>query len=345
MSVARLMRETRSDAKSVLHTARWLHEQLPIRFAQRIEEFLQLPHVVICNPHINSTLNRYLETYEVITDFPDILTSQDEMAFAKLVNEQLVLHDACTTFLAEGYREVRQCYPQIQLDAFLNDLFTVRIACRILMENYIAMREPVDGCIGVVRQGMLPLSLVQSMATRLTDLASSHYGNAPELEFRGNPDCVLDYIPRHVGYMVRELLKNAIRATIERHQQNLFSLPPVVVELQQGDIHVIIKISDHGGGMPKRVQHEAWQYGWTTAGVDSPQQIAGYGFGLPLSRLHAQYFGGDLFMQALPGHGTDMYLLLTHLKQGSSATEMEDPTTVVYQKRRTMPPASPVCDR
>ena len=30
-------------------------------------------------------------------------------------------------------------------------------------------------------------------------------------------------------------------------------------------------------------------------------ELAGYGFGLPLTRLHAQYFGGDVFMQALPG--------------------------------------------
>ena len=57
------------------------------------------------------------------------------------------------------------------------------------------------------------------------------------------------------------------------------------------------------------------------------KELAGYGFGLPLTRrerreskamslvclniaffdicrLHAQYFGGDVFMQALPGHGS-----------------------------------------
>lgn len=45
-------------------------------------------------------------------------------------------------------------------------------------------------------------------------------------------------------------------------------------------------------------------------------------------RLHAQYFGGDVFMQALPGHGTDMYLLLNHLKEGSPSTEEDDPSTV-----------------
>ena len=42
----------------------------------------------------------------------------------------------------------------------------------------------------------------------------------------------------------------------------------MVVELQKGDVHVIIKISDQGGGMPKKLQDEAWQYGWTTADND-----------------------------------------------------------------------------
>ena len=62
----------------------------------------------------------------------------------------------------------------------------------------------------------------------------------------------------------RELLKNAFRSTVERYLQKKGELPHVAVELQQGDIHVIFKISDQGGGMPKRVQREAWQYGWST---------------------------------------------------------------------------------
>ena len=74
------------------------------------------------------------------------------------------------------------------------------------------------------------------------------------------------------------------------------------------------------------------------------KELAGYGFGLPLTRrffdrvggllplrLHAQYFGGDVFMQALPGHGTDMYLLLNHLKEGSPSTEEDDPSTALTE--------------
>jgi len=41
--------------------------------------------------------------------------------------------------------------------------------------------------------------------------------------------------------------------------------------------------------------------------------LAGYGFGLPLSRLYARYFGGDLRILSLDGYGTDAYLTLNRL--------------------------------
>lgn len=344
------MRSTGSDAQSLIAAANWLQGNLPIRFARRIEDFLQLPHVVVSNPSINNVLATYVETFDKISAFGPIQTTADEAAFCILIQDLFVKHGPGTRRLAEGYRELRATYPHIRLDSFLNPLFVARIASRILMENYIVMRQPRRGYVGVVRQGMRPFALLQDIAREMVDLTQSIYGCSTNVEYRGNLDCVLDYIPRHVSYMVRELLKNALRATVERHRglcavDSHVALPPVFVELQQGDIHVIIKISDHGGGMPKHVQQEAWQYGWTTAVSSNEEkpwlqdgarrelksELAGFGFGLPLTRLHAQYFGGDVFMQALPHHGTDMYLLLTHLKEGTPSTEIEDMSTQLYE--------------
>ena len=43
-------------------------------------------------------------------------------------------------------------------------------------------------------------------------------------------------------------------------------------------------------------------------------QLAGLGFGLPLSRLYERYFGGDLALQNVPGYGVDAYLTLKNLR-------------------------------
>merc|ERR1712176_1519533 len=41
--------------------------------------------------------------------------------------------------------------------------------------------------------------------------------------------------------------------------------------------------------------------------------LAGYGVGLTLSRLYAQYFGGDLRVLSVDGYGTSVYLHLNRL--------------------------------
>lgn len=44
-----------------------------------------------------------------------------------------------------------------------------------------------------------------------------------------------------------------------------------------------------------------------------PPPCCSYGYGLPISRLYARYFGGDLSIISMEGYGTDAYLHLNRL--------------------------------
>lgn len=50
--------------------------------------------------------------------------------------------------------------------------------------------------------------------------------------------------------------------------------------------------------------------------------MAGLGFGLPMSRIYAKYFGGSLDIQSIPGHGCDVFLRIPNISVVSSRVEI-----------------------
>jgi signal transduction histidine kinase len=100
---------------------------------------------------------------------------------------------------------------------------------------------------------------------------------------------------------------------------------------------VTIRIRDRGGGISPDVLPNIWSYSFTTFSDadDFPGQspgsgnmdalnvlsgaggenssIAGLGYGLPLGRAYAEYFGGGIAVQSLYGWGCDVYLRLKGL--------------------------------
>lgn len=90
---------------------------------------------------------------------------------------------------------------------------------------------------------------------------------------------------------------------------------------------VVIRFRDQGGGISLKDQARVWEYSFTTVEKDDDdlyasrmamQQstggpIAGLGFGLPMSRVYAKYFGGSLEFRSVIGHGTDVFLCFPSL--------------------------------
>jgi len=100
---------------------------------------------------------------------------------------------------------------------------------------------------------------------------------------------------------------------------------------------VTIRIRDRGGGISPSNLANIWTYSFTTFSEDQINaalygdssmssdgsnaiesmsvlanipglSLAGLGYGLPLGRAYAEYFGGGIQLQSLWGWGTDVYL-------------------------------------
>ena len=103
--------------------------------------------------------------------------------------------------------------------------------------------------------------------------------------------------------------------------------------LEKSTPGVTIRIRDRGGGISPENYAKLWEYGFTTfnedqasdaagngnmdalnaisgVGGDGGSSLAGLGYGLPLGRAYAEYFGGGIAVQSLWGWGTDVYLSL-----------------------------------
>ncbi|GJJ78060.1 hypothetical protein EMPS_10419 [Entomortierella parvispora] len=155
------------------------------------------------------------------------------------------------------------------------------------------------------------------------------------------------YVEEFLRRNIVELLKNAMHATCETHQSRLegdpwtlamgtpstssakrSALPPIRLTLVHGEEDVSIKITDEGGGFALSELDRIWSFAHASLTSSSlsamttkpssktllfsppaPFKIS-MGCGLPLARLIARYFGGDLTVVPLDGHGTDSYLSL-----------------------------------
>ena len=119
------------------------------------------------------------------------------------------------------------------------------------------------------------------------------------------------YPPSNLYHILFELFKNSMRATVEKHSKCSGDLPDIDVLVAKGEHDVSIRISDQvrikgmssllnmrfflqGGGIPRHDTDQLFQYLFSTAPRPSMSPtkapLAGYGYGLPLSRVYARYW-------------------------------------------------------
>ncbi|KAL7450604.1 hypothetical protein ACHAWC_005513 [Mediolabrus comicus] len=157
------------------------------------------------------------------------------------------------------------------------------------------------------------------------------------------------YVPHHLRYMLAELLKNSCRATVRSYLtgtnmqkedhvnshagalskadtdglHDAPSLSAIRVVVTKGAEDVTIKIADRGGGMPRSVAKRIWSFAHSTLTKEGRNQegekdfgkdefTGGHirGFGLPLARIYARYFGGEVTIKSMEGYGVDAYVYL-----------------------------------
>ena len=203
-----------------------------------------------------------------------------------------------------------------------------------------------DNNVGVICTECNVKEIAEDAIETAKHICEEYYGlfEAPEIQLIAPQELInLMYVSSHLLHMLFEVLKNSLRAIIEFHTPllkqkmidenpklrmkdidlNDLKFPPIKAIISEGHEEITIKISDEGGGIARSEIPLIWTYLYSTVDQtpkldDFKAPMAGFGYGLPISRLYAQYFGGDLKLISMEGYGTDVYI---HLNRLSSSLE------------------------
>lgn len=330
------------DGSHIMKSAKYLRRELPIRISHRIEGFRNLPFIVGCNPTILAVHELYIRSFHILNDFPEILTVTDEERYSHLLRELLDDHKDVVSQLAAGFKESRKYIKDEDLvRRYLDRNLTSRLGMRMLATHHLHLKEAKDDHYGIINISMNLKHVVDRWAAFVQQITQDKYGYAPEIRISGHVNSKFPYIEMPLDYILPELLKNAVRATIEAHPGvKGKNLPPIYVTIANNPTDFIIKISDRGGGIRHDRVSKVMQYNFSTAEESTENlmendifgnileecnrttsgPMCGYGFGLPTSRAYAEYLGGSLKLMSMQGLGTDVYLRLKHFNATGEST-------------------------
>ena len=268
-----------------------------------------------------SSSRRYYASTDDDGDWPPELNNYNQK-FSKTLEIIKKRHDSVVTTVAQGILEYKRKRQRMQIDtniqSFLDRFYMSRIGIRMLIGQHIALTDQKQtiepNYVGIICTKTNVRELAQEAIENARFVCEDHYGlfDAPKVQLICKPDLNFMYVPGHLSHMLFETLKNSLRAVVETHGAEKEDFPVTKVIIAEGKEDITIKVSDEGGGIPRSSIPLVWTYMYTTVDQtpsldpdfnksDFKAPMAGFGYGLPISRLYARYFGGDLKLISMEG--------------------------------------------
>ncbi|RLN44005.1 hypothetical protein BBJ28_00009727 [Nothophytophthora sp. Chile5] len=299
------------DATLRILSAKFLHKELQARFA-RYASPLELYF---------RRENSYLTSVGCCSLFRGI----EPLRKAKARGSNLVplicygLHELKRTDLGSSALQLESVQEDIKdrLDKF----FLGRIGIRMLIGHHVESLERAGGRVHLVSAE----EVVRVACDRARKLCEQYCGVAPPVEIHATASvgAPFMYVQSHLHHMVSDGLhiEDVSGVTIFPDVSKYRiggELPPVQIVLCMGSEDLTVKVSDEGGGVPRSRWNKLWHYDYTTSPPCPPiesdnyhsfrQHFSGGGYGLPIARLFARYFGGEITFSSLEGSGSTAFV-------------------------------------
>jgi len=261
----------------LISSANYVRLELPTRLAHRLRNMQTLPYSALTNSHISHVYELYYTAFERLRKVPEITSVDDNDRFCEVIQSTLREHLSVIPRLAMGVIEIQNTISGEECDQFMTTLLRSRISRRVIAEQHLALTEtfhspwhfpnaskstvaPEDDFVGEIFLKCNAKEIVEQCAATARDLMSKAYGPTvaiPEVVVKGHLNTTFPYIPSHIEYMIGELLRNSMQAVIERPGSQC---PPIEVLICEAAQHVIIRVSDQGGGVERDVLPYLWSF-------------------------------------------------------------------------------------
>ncbi|KAI8056730.1 branched-chain alpha-ketoacid dehydrogenase, partial [Syncephalis plumigaleata] len=331
------------DEDKLIRSANYVRTEIPVRLAHRIRDFQRLPYIIGVNRHIATVYGLYWKAFDAFRRMPPVRTIADNESFCQQVEEMIQEHLVVIPQLAMGVRESRSYFQNGDADRFMNASLRSRVSRRVLAEQHLALTRqfheeggaaPDGRYIGLVDTRCRAGQLVARCVRTAGKLTRQDDGQVPQIIADGHLSTVFACIPDHVEYALHELLRNSMRATLQKRQEAMkkdpslakIPLAPIRVTVAEGPADLIFRVSDQGGGINSNDCARLWHFGSDgfrafetvpelagKVGEEAARPNVRLGIGLLMARVYAEYWGGGLDLQSMPGWGVDAHLRVSKL--------------------------------
>ncbi|CAL9690245.1 unnamed protein product [Knipowitschia caucasica] len=319
----------------------FLRQELPVRLANTMKEINLLPDNLLRTPSVRLVQSWYMQSFQEILEFKE-RNADDEKTIFDFTDAVIQIrnrHNDVIPTMAQGVVEYKDSYgmdPIVSQNVqyFLDRFYMSRISIRMLLNQHtllfggkVKVNPAHPKQIGSIDPHCRVSDVIRDAFENARNLCDRYYMNSPELILEEYNSKEIDkpitvvYVPSHLYHMVFELFKNAMRATMELYGDSM-EYPSIQAHVSLGTEDLTVKVSDRGGGVPLRKIDRLFSYTYSTAPKPDMDRsdavpLAGYGYGLPISRLYARYFQGDLKLYSLEGFGTDAIIYIRALSTES----------------------------
>ncbi|OJJ95454.1 hypothetical protein ASPACDRAFT_81932 [Aspergillus aculeatus ATCC 16872] len=262
----------------LISSANYVRTELPTRLAHRLRDIQRLPYVVVANPHLSLVYELYYKAFERFRAIPEIKTLDDNDHFCEILRKTLQEHLVVIPKLAMGVLECRELVTSEVLDHFMNTLLRARISRRVIAEQHLALTETFNSpwhfpgsqdrsdlnadYVGEVFLKCNAREVVERCGKLAQDMMRQTSGSdkIPEITVQGHLEATFPYMLSHLEYIIGELLRNSIQAVSEKYHGRPEKAPPIEVLICEAPQHVIMRVSDQGGGIPREVLPYLWSF-------------------------------------------------------------------------------------